>query len=356
MSLDFSAVLRPPRRDLAGALGRIDGMVIAEVWGSVVGWMVHPIHRIERVRLLLNGAVLGEADTQERADVGGFFPGVAHAAHGYFHVQGKVKQLRGQTVHVQMIGLSGGQEVVCAEDFFPGEALADIASPDEDLMHRVASTRDSEEFRRLGFAIAAQLLQAMRDNLPGNAAPRVLDWGCGSGRATRFMPLLWPALRLTGCDIDATAVEWCRAHIPGPQFDVTGPFPPLPYAGGAFDAVVASSVMTHLTADVQVAWLREVRRILAPGGVFVASVLGALSMTSQPASEREALDREGIRDAKPDPALDGVAPAGYYRSTFQTEAYTQQVWSPVLPVIEYRHAGLTNYQDLVIMRRKVAES
>ena len=42
--------------------------------------------------------------------------------------------------------------------------------------------------------------------------------------------------------------------------------------------------------------------------------------------------REGIMDHKLDPALDGVAPANYYRSTYQSEPFTHRRWGRVMPV------------------------
>ena len=336
---------------LAGALGLIDGVVIAPVWGAVDGWLVHPDHPIDHVQVRLNGAPLGECGLDPRADVAGFFPTVAHAGRCRYLAQGPVQALEGKPLYIEVIGLSAGCPVIRTEDYWPGQDTAHIPAPDSELMLRVSGRGDAASFRQTGYGIAAQMLAALRAHLPGIERPRVLDWGCGSGRATRYLLPLWPALCLTGCDIDAEAVAWCRANIAGGQFDATGPYPPLPYPDAAFDAVLGASVMTHLAAPVQVQWLREIRRVLAPGGVFIASVLGTLAGVRLPEAERAVLARDGIMDQRLDPALDGVAPANYYRSTYQSEAFTRRQWGRVLNVIDYRAGGLTNYQDLVVMRR-----
>jgi SAM-dependent methyltransferase len=339
---------------LAGTLGTIDGVVIAEVWGAVDGWLVHPDHPVDRVRVRLNGKPLGEAEIDERPDVASLFPPVKHAPRCHYVAQGPVHELQGKPLYIEVIGLSGGREVIRAEDYWPGDDTLGIPVPDGDLRQRVSGSRSEASFRQSGYSIAGQLLSAVREFLPGVAQPRVLDWGCGSGRATRYMHLFWPDLPLTGCDIDAEAIGWCRQHIPGVGFDATGPFPPLPYPDGAFDAVVGSSVMTHLAAPVQEQWLKEIRRVLAPGGVFVTSVLGTLASVGLPEALRAVLMRDGIMDQKLDEALDGVAPANYYRSTYQSEAFTRRRWGRVLPVVAYRAGGLTNFQDLVVMRRDAA--
>jgi SAM-dependent methyltransferase len=335
---------------LAGALGRIDGMVLADSWGAVDGWILHPDYPLDSVRVSLNGTLLGEATIKPRPDVGDVVRGIAHGAQCGFLAQGPALGLNGRSVHIETVGLANGNPVVRAEDFWPGDDLPAVPEPDAELMRRVSLSSDAATFRRTGYCIAAQMLREVRRQLPGVAAPRVLDWGCGSGRATRFLPILWPALRIAGCDIDAEAVAWCAANLPGMAFDATAPYPPLPYQDGAFDAVLAASVLTHLAAPLQRQWLHEIRRVLAPGGVLVASALGRLSVQSHSADERAAFDASGIRDTSPDTTLDGVAPPGYYRSTFQNEAFTRAHWGAVLPVVAYRLGGLTNFQDLVVLR------
>ncbi len=356
----MTALLRPAAADRPpppGALGKIEGVVSAEAWGAVDGWLLHPEHPSDRVRVMLNGAPLGESGLDPREDVARFFPPVPHALHCRFLAQGPVRELQGKPLYLEAIGLSGGREVCRIEDYWPGDETLAIPAPAEDLRKRVSGLGDETSFRRSGHGIAGQLLAAVREFLPGMERPRVLDWGCGAGRATRYMHLFWPGLPITGCDIDAEAIAWCRANIADMRFDATGPFPPLPYPDGAFDAVVGSSVMTHLAGAVQLRWLREIRRVLAPGGVFVTSVLGTLASVGLPEPLRAVLARDGLMDQKRDEALDGVAPPDYYRSTYQSEAYTRRQWGRELPLLAYRAGGLNNFQDLVVMRREaVAQS
>jgi SAM-dependent methyltransferase len=116
--------------------------------------------------------------------------------------------------------------------------------------------------------------------------------------------------------------------------------------------VVASSVMTHLTASLQRKWLREIRRVLVPGGVLVASVLGPFAAARTAGLAAAGLDARGIVDALLDPALDGIAPAGYYRDTLQTIEHTYACWSRGFRIVAYREAGLVNFQDIVVLRRE----
>jgi SAM-dependent methyltransferase len=80
--------------------------------------------------------------------------------------------------------------------------------------------------------------------------------------------------RVHGCDIDGEQIEWCAANLPKARFAVISPFPPTLYADNMFDIVTSWSVLTHLRRDVQLDWLKEMSRIIAPGGLFSASVSG----------------------------------------------------------------------------------
>lgn len=101
---------------------------------------------------------------------------------------------------------------------------------------------------------------------------RVLDFGCGSGRVARH--LLGTGAELSGCDIHRESIAWLTEHLPGLRAFANDYAPPLPVADHAFDLVYATSVFTHISEH-WAAWLLEVHRVLAPGGVFVSSWLGA---------------------------------------------------------------------------------
>ncbi len=94
---------------------------------------------------------------------------------------------------------------------------------------------------------------------------RVLDVGCGEGQIAR--------LALSGCGatlaigIDPTRSQVVEAQIRGGGALYARSFAaPLPFASGAFDAVVACLVFEHI--DDAGAAIEEVARVLAPGGRF----------------------------------------------------------------------------------------
>lgn len=99
--------------------------------------------------------------------------------------------------------------------------------------------------------------------LPGStAAPRVLDLACGSAPVASRLP----GRTYVGVDLSAAELRRARTHRRTvAQADVTR----LPVADGAVDAVVVSMALMLVPLD---AALREVRRVLRPGGVLAATV------------------------------------------------------------------------------------
>lgn len=101
---------------------------------------------------------------------------------------------------------------------------------------------------------------------------RVLDMGCGDGYYLFLFSKLNLDLRLFGVDCDRKALSSARGHLKNRKItlicaDITKG---LPFENGYFDKVIMSEVCEHLKDDVSA--LREVYRVLKPGGKCVCSV------------------------------------------------------------------------------------
>jgi SAM-dependent methyltransferase len=89
--------------------------------------------------------------------------------------------------------------------------------------------------------------------------PRILDVGCGTG-ANLLMLLKYGDAE--GVDVSEDALAFCRER--GLDKVKLGAGEDLPYDDGTFDLVTALDVVEHMDNDL--AGLREMRRVLRPGG------------------------------------------------------------------------------------------
>jgi SAM-dependent methyltransferase len=89
--------------------------------------------------------------------------------------------------------------------------------------------------------------------------PRILDVGCGTGANLLMLAEYGDA---EGVDISEDALAFCRER--GLDKVRLGAGEQLPYDDGTFDLVTALDVVEHMDDDL--AGLREMRRVLRPGG------------------------------------------------------------------------------------------
>jgi SAM-dependent methyltransferase len=128
----------------------------------------------------------------------------------------------------------------------------------------------------------------------------VLDFGCGLGRIARHW-LGQPGLEVYGCDYNRVVARWVQRNLTGVRIAKNQIKPPLPYRSDTFDLVYAYSVFTHFGEELQHQWLSEVRRILSPGGLLLASVFGESQLAPHhiPLAEQERFRRGEIVVARP---------------------------------------------------------
>jgi len=106
--------------------------------------------------------------------------------------------------------------------------------------------------------ILASFLEKICQNLK-TTSPRILDVGCGTGANLELLSQYGSA---EGVDVSTDALAFCRDR--GLENVRQGEAERLPYPEDSFDLVTALDVVEHLDDDV--AGLKEIRRVLRPGG------------------------------------------------------------------------------------------
>jgi ubiquinone/menaquinone biosynthesis C-methylase UbiE len=100
---------------------------------------------------------------------------------------------------------------------------------------------------------------------------RLLDVGCGTGRLLRQIATAHPRLRLFGVDMSPPYVRAARellADVPEASLAAENA-EALPYRDGYFDIVTSVYLFHELPRAARRTVLREMKRVLAPGGMLV---------------------------------------------------------------------------------------
>lgn len=241
----------------------------------------------------------------------------------------------------------------------------DLPLPPMRLRARVGS-RGADEFLRAGKSCADALRKAARTHLGIELvdAGRILDFGCGCGRTLRhFAPK-----PVEGCDVDLAAIAWLQQSLGIERFAANRFNPPLPWFDATFDLLYSVSIFTHLKEDSQRDWLREIARVLKPGGRALLTVHGeraharfwsddiytSASMKSRLRARGSLSANDGFifepYDVRGTNALPGIS--GDYGLAFHSPAYIEHEWSGLFDVRGIDSGTVDGLQDVVALRKR----
>jgi SAM-dependent methyltransferase len=116
-------------------------------------------------------------------------------------------------------------------------------------------------------AVTARVGEVLLDDTRVGAGARVLDVGCGPGTITAAAAAR--GATAVGVDLAVEMLALARERHPGIEF-VEGDAEELPFADGAFDAVVGGFILNHLPAPERA--VADAARVLAPGGRLAVAV------------------------------------------------------------------------------------
>jgi SAM-dependent methyltransferase len=152
----------------------------------------------------------------------------------------------------------------------------------------VTQTWDTRAYQKNG-AFVHKLADGVLEWLAPQPGERILDLGCGDGQLTA-------RLVATGAivvGVDASAEMLAAARVRGIDAH-EGRAESLPFADQTFDAVFSNAAL-HWVRD-QDAMMAEVRRVLKPGGRFVAEMGGHGNIAAIRVALTAVLARHGYGD------------------------------------------------------------
>jgi SAM-dependent methyltransferase len=216
-----------------------------------------------------------------------------------------------------------------------------------------AGDRTISEFMRAGLNCCRPIRAAIAAHHTGAEPLRVLDFGSGAGRVLQYFSQ--KNFELYACDVDNTAIEYLRRVFPAVKSAVSYYKPPLVYQDGQFDVVYSVSVWTHLAPNLQIPWLLEMGRILAPGGLALLTTIGLFgyrrgSHLRAVKFSLEELIRDGFCYSEYTTKDQSTGPS--YGIAYHTAAYVLKEWSKYFDVLEVHEGVVDDLQDLAVLRKR----
>jgi SAM-dependent methyltransferase len=218
--------------------------------------------------------------------------------------------------------------------------------PPARLVNLVQGSYNLQTFYSKGLLAAQSVRAILKANGAELAAsPRVLDFGCGCGRVIRHWHSLH-GVELHGCDYNPRLIDFCRRALPFARFEVNELRAPLVYADDTFDVVYALSVFTHLDEAAEDFWLRELTRIVKPGGHLFITVQGTRRLHAMTPEQRARFERgERITEN-----AGGAGSNDCY--AYHPEQFVRRHFGGHLTVVDFVPGGQAdNRQDVCLLRK-----
>jgi SAM-dependent methyltransferase len=110
---------------------------------------------------------------------------------------------------------------------------------------------------------------------------RIIDFGAGIGNSVPYFRHYFPTVNLTCADVSQKSLDLARTRFPGREQQLLIEGSSVEAGDATFDVAFSACVFHHIPEEEHVAWLRELRRIVRPGGrlaVFEHNPLNALTV------------------------------------------------------------------------------
>ncbi len=200
----------------------------------------------------------------------------------------------------------------------------------------------------------------------------VLDFGAGLGRILRYLYQFVPEHSYAASEVNPLAVDWAKQVYREANVFKTDSQPPLPLPSASIDVAYAWSIFSHYAEELHLQWLKELARVLKPGGLLIVTVQGRTlidRMAKEPeirhvmrlgdpsACERLKQEFETAGYSFYESYGEAGAPAfGINAATFGmafiSPDYMAKNWMTDYELVKFEAGMISNWQDYAILRRR----
>jgi len=167
------------------------------------------------------------------------------------------------------------------------EMLQGNPLPPPSVMNLVQGNTDPVYYIQNGTAAFETVTETLQKSwVDVNQMERILDFGCGCGRVLRHWKPYAHRIDIHGTDYNPELVYWSHKLCKHATVGRNSAAPPLAYPDNYFSYIYALSVFTHLTVELQDAWMDECFRVLKPGGVLLFTTHGDYTVPFMPEEKR----------------------------------------------------------------------
>lgn len=98
---------------------------------------------------------------------------------------------------------------------------------------------------------------------------KLLDFGSGVGNSIPYFNNFFTASKLTCLDVSSKSLELAEKRFPGKADFIAFDGTTIPFSDNEFDLIFSSCVFHHISHSEHDAILKEIFRVLRPGGILV---------------------------------------------------------------------------------------
>lgn len=268
-----------------------------------------------------------------------------------------------------MLGPDRFLEWAHAVGYTQDRRLRGLVSPVAPKRLRAKTAAPEEEiFLWTGFIDLANFF-AVFERVAGQHPQRILDFGCGCGRLTRYLDMM-DGISAHAVDVNPKLARWCQNNLKRVRTLQNAPDPAMPIETASLDFVYALSIFTHFSRERTDAWRAEMARVLQPGGILLLTTHGTTALdiiatsavhqgmfslnSAEAQSLKQRLTTEHYIYLPYDGATVQFANAGAdYGNSFVDADFLKQNWNDTnFEFVEHIPGGLRGWQDIVVLRRK----